>query len=374
MINKKIKVLHATVSSTMGGRTRYIFGLWESIDKSRFQFDFATFSKSVDYKITDGENCFKMHYLPCYPSEDQERFAKEWNRILDEDYDIVHLHTGFWNGYQMEELTAKRGSTKIIIHSHNTGIGKYMNEHDALNAVNEHYRMRESIDLSMADDFWACSYAAKKWLFGERITDQNAFVTYPTIDEKRFTFNEEVREKSRDCLCAQDSYIIGTVGRLVPQKNQLFLLRLMPGLLKLNSKICLMIVGGGQLKDELEKEAEELGISDSIIWTGECKDPREYYQAMDLFVLPSLYEGFPKVVLEALAVGLTCICADTITEEIEIDENVMRISLEYDEWENAIARCMNDKNDRRCRLDARFSSLNEIGRIEERYLGLVLGN
>lgn len=374
MKKSKIKVLQFSIAKSMGGRTRYILDIWKWIDHDKFQFDFVTFAKEIQIeKELISQGCI-VHHLPCYPQENEKVFIEAWNKILDFEYDIVHLNTSYWEGFLLEEYAYRKGVKKIIVHSHNTGIGKQLSDEEYERIVNKHYTLREVLDFDKITDFWACSEAAKDWLYGQRVNSKKIFLTYPAIDSKLFKFNNDKRDICRKKLGITDEFLIGTVGRLVYQKNHKFLLSAFSTAFKNRSDTKLIIVGNGGLNEELKNLASVLGIESQCLFVDRCEDIVPYYQAMDLFVLPSLYEGFPKVVVEAAAAGLKCICSDQITEEIEFCNMIQRMPLIEQMWSDILKkyRDMEIQGDREKAVEsvksAGFDIKIEIKRIQRRYL------
>ena len=135
---------------------------------------------------------------------------------------------------------------------------------------------------------------------------------------------------------SEDMLLVGHVGRFVLQKNHIFLLEAFKDVLAERENVVLILVGVGELKSQIEEIVEKNGLSRNVKFLGERSDVNELFQAMDIFVLPSLYEGLPFVGVEAQASGLKCLFADTITREADITGNVEFLPLEKDEWKNKI--------------------------------------
>ena len=141
---------------------------WKFIDKERFQFDFATRSKSLDFADELIREGCKIHYLSCSSEEDEDQFIKEINKILDEGYDAIHLHTSFWKGYLVEKIAMERKCPIVIIHSHSTMID-ILDEKKREEYIKIHNYYRENLPLEYGTHFCACSKLAADWLFGEQI-------------------------------------------------------------------------------------------------------------------------------------------------------------------------------------------------------------
>ena len=150
----------------------------------------------------------------------------------------------------------------------------------------------------------------------------------------------------------------GWIGRYVPQKNPLLLIRLLKVILEKGCKAKLLMVGSGHLEKEVNAEIDRLGVGAHVIQIGATEEIRPYYRAMDLFILPSLYEGLPVVGIEAQAMGLPCIFSSEITDEVAINDNVTFLSLDtpLDEWADRVISiagnfCLDDKNMRSSKSD-----------------------
>jgi hypothetical protein len=119
---RKIKILQFPIANSNGGITHYAMENWKWMDKERFQCDFATMSKKLDFAdevLATGSN---IYYISCYAEENREQFIKEFNEILDNGYDVVHLHTKQWKSFLVEELCRQHRVSKVIVHSHSSEI------------------------------------------------------------------------------------------------------------------------------------------------------------------------------------------------------------------------------------------------------------
>jgi len=148
------------------------------------------------------------------------------------------------------------------------------------------------------------------------------------IDTERFDFNEVSRSKIRGELNLGNNFVIGQVGRLVPVKNHIFTIELFAEILKKCDECRLLIVGDGPLEGEIREKAKELNVSDKVVFTGNVRNPEEYFSAMDTLLLPSLFEGFPLTVVEGICSGLHCFVSDKIPGEVKISNLVEFISLD----------------------------------------------
>lgn len=344
---QKIKILQFPVAASKGGVTQYVLNLWRHINHEKFQFDFVTFSNSLDFEnelIKEGCNVFHFKH---YPEEDEEGFKENFGKILAKGYDVIEIHTSYWKNNIVEKLAYQYGIKKIIIHSHTTWISDTLSREQTVKAFERHQMYKQKLYETPATDYWACSDRARDWLFGEFIPREKVKIIKNTIETSAFDYDSTIRKKLRKQFKFGSRYVIGFVGRLEKVKNTEFLFEVFKIIHETHSGVSLMIVGDGSLKDSLKLLAISYGISDDIVFTGRVDNVNEYLQAMDIFVLPSLFEGFPISVIEADCAGLKCLCSDNITSEIQINDRVSRISLnEKAMWVYEIEKEMNIKCER----------------------------
>jgi len=186
---KKIKVLHFTIANSGGGITKYALRIWNHINKDEFQCDYATMSKKLDFAGELEEQGCKIHYISTYSEVDSAKFEAEIDRILDEGYDVLHLHTGWWRGFNIENIAKKKKVPKVIVNAHNTEIhipiGMTRDEARQL-----HYSWQRRVTPDIATDFWACAQNAANWLFGDNIPDELIKIINSKIEN-----NTEVNSK-----------------------------------------------------------------------------------------------------------------------------------------------------------------------------------
>ena len=188
---------------------------------------------------------------------------------------------------------------------------------------------------SVATDLWACSKGAGEWLYGKN--NNRVVIIKNAIDIERFAFNLAHRNKIRQQYKITDEFVIGHSGRLSHQKNHKFLLQIFNEILKINSKSRLLLVGDGELREELINLANDLAIQEKIIFAGNKKNVNEYYSAMDVFVLPSFFEGLSVSLLEAQCNGLHCICSDILSEESNVTGiDKLNLKLPPERWAQVI--------------------------------------
>lgn len=332
-----INILQFPITNKQGGITNYVLTNWRYIDRTRFHFDFATMSKSLDYADSLLEDS-SIYYIDHYAEDNHSSFTEQFDRILrDGQYDIVHLHTSFWKSFDLEK-SAKKNGVKVIIHAHNTAVRKDSDE-SYHNAIEIHNKLRDEIDRNLADAFLACSKNAAEFLYGGKVCKADVKIMRNAIELDRFCFDSIVREKQRKCLgYTEDDIVLGCVGRLEWQKNQEFLIELISLLVKKNRYYKLLFVGDGNRDQYYRKLANDNCVCEYVKFIGFRSDVDEIYNAIDIFVQPSRYEGFPITAIEAQANGVFCIESDTITDEICLSDRIIRLPLDSGIWSDYIRK------------------------------------
>lgn len=363
---KKIRILQFTIASTKGGKTRYSLRNWEFIDKEKFQIDFITFSKKLDFEpaLID-EGCHVWH-ISCYPEEDKEAFIREFDHILDQGYDVIHINTSYWKDTIVEERAKAKGIKKIIIHAHNTGCGTSLSKDEETAARKKHYEIRENLTEDIATDYWACSERAAEWLYGNKIRNSFIKIVKVAIDTAVFSYNIDIRNKTRRELEIEDKFVIGNIGRFAYQKNHSFLLTMFEEILEIIPEAILILIGKGELKEEIEEKIKIKNFQEKVKIFETVADAGEILQAMDIFVLPSLFEGFPAVLVEAQTAGLPCIISDKVTREAQITSLANYEPLDVDEWVNKIKDIYTKRTSRKSmHLEVEAAGYGIQGQIKE---------
>lgn len=367
----KIRVLQFTVAATKGGRTLYVLNNWKNINKEKFQFDFITFSKNLDFEQDlINEGCHIWH-MSCYPEEDREQFINEFDHVLDNGYDVIHIHTSYWKDTIVEERAKAKGVKKIIIHAHNMGAGIALTKSEEEDIRKRHCEIRSRLTEDMATDYWGCSSEAAEWLYGNRIEKSKITLMNTAIDTERFAYDSVIRDKIRRELGLEKSFVIGNVGRFAYQKNHEFLVEVFYEIKKRIPEAILLLRGEGELQESIENRIEQLKLQKSVKIIGRTDDLGGIFSAMDVFLLPSLYEGFPAALVEAQTSGLPCIVSDSVSKETKITPLVCYRSLLVSQWVKAtedIYRKIKERKSMHLEMKAAGYDLqDQIRKIEKAY-------
>lgn len=223
------------------------------------------------------------------------------DRIREGRYDAVHVHGNSGTMFFDVHAAKRAGAPVRIAHCHSSSC-KYVLAHRLLKG-----RLCREMTVGVA-----CSDAAEAWLFSGR----DGVVWLPNgIEPEPFRFSPAVRSETRAALGLSGCFVVGHVGHFEREKNHAFLLKAFSHLAAERADARLLLVGDGSLRPEIESAAASLGLSGRVVFTGRRADTAALYQAMDVFAMPSLYEGLPVTLIEAQAAGLPCIASDRITRQ-----------------------------------------------------------
>lgn len=287
-------------------------------------------------------------YLPDRQKHPIKYFFALKKTLKKGKYDIVHVH-GSSSLLCLDLLAAKFAKVPVrIAHSHNT----------TCNNKRLNNMLYPLFKCSYTDAF-ACGEDAGKWLF----RDKPFTVIHNGQDFSDFHFDEKLRSKKRDEYNLSGKVVIGNVGNFNTQKNHKFLIEVFAELHKKSPDTVLYLMGYGGLRNEVEQLVADKGLKDCVIFAGGVNDVAERLQAMDLMILPSLYEGLPTVVTEWQAEGLPCLISDVITRECAPTDLVefKAMSDGYSSWADKVLEMLHKKRDRKSDSQNAIAALKENG-------------
>lgn len=341
-----IRVLHITEMLQAAGIESFIMNTYRNINREEVQFDFLVTRDTEEYydkEIAElgGKKLvidFMEHKSTFLRVLKETRALK---KILDESsYDIIHVHSG--TPLRIFYLAAaKRAGVKTrIYHSHSA---KVMGPHKLLRVKRMIFWLLKQFFPKYATDFFACSELAGQWMFPKRI-QKKVQIVHNGIDTERFRFNDEIRLDYRKKLNLINNYVIGHIGRFNDQKNHSFLLDIFKEVAERNEDARLILIGEGELEEQIKSKIRKLHLEQKVQMLGVRRDVAQIMQAMDVFVLPSNYEGLPVVGIEAQASGNLCLLSDQVTPETVITPNAKLLSIgNTDVWVKAIEEARNFK-------------------------------
>lgn len=296
------KILQIVGSLKMGGLETVAVNCMRYADAAKFHFDFLVYTE--DGELEEEVKKYGCHIIyMTSPKKGYINFYKKFKKVLNVygPYDIVHSHTYFNSAIPI--MAAKKKSVPYCIaHAHSVK----RSDDDCLKKRIVYSIMRKILNY-YTDKFCACSEEAGIWVFGNRGFKQKGIIIPNMIDIDKFAFSKKFRRCIRDQLnISEDEFVIGCVGRLSTAKNYYFLLNIFKAYIDETNSV-LIIVGDGDLRDNIMQYAAKLNILENVHFMGQQKDIPQLLSAMDVFVLASKHEGLGIVLIEAMANGLRCI-------------------------------------------------------------------
>ncbi|XJZ58640.1 glycosyltransferase family 1 protein [Lactobacillus delbrueckii subsp. bulgaricus] len=331
-----IRVLQVVNDMHRAGLETMLMNYYRNIDRDQIQFDFLThrpYKSDYDDEVISLGG--KVYYAPRLYPQNYPAYFKWMKQFFVEhpEYRIVHSHIDSMS-YLPLRAAKKAGIPHRIAHSHNTSIDK-----DFKYPLKQLFRFELP---HVANHYLACGQDAGKFMYGNR-----HFIVIPNaVEADKFYFNERVRKMKRSALGLEDDqFVVGHVGRLSYQKNHKFILQIFNALSKMDSKAVLLLVGTGEKEEEIRSQIKEFGLENKVMMLGNREDVSELYQAMDVFILPSLFEGIPVVGVESQFAGLPVFFSDKVPTEVKFSSKCQFLSLDAtpNEWANTILKAKSTK-------------------------------
>lgn len=335
---KKIKVLMLVPNLFVAnGVASFVMNYLRNLNHDEVQVDIVSYKEgdSVYYAEVEAAGG-KMFFLPGIKNLPEH--VKVCNKILsDGRYDIIHDNT-LHISIPMMWCAKKAGVPVRILHSHNSKMGE---------TPAKAFRNRFFLPVlrSLATNYAACSQLAGRAMF----EDQEFTVIPNVIQTEKYRFDPTMRKSVQQKMNATDKFVVGTVGRLAEQKNPFFAIDVFKCLLKNVPNAEYWWVGSGPLEKSVQDYVNQKGLSENVRLLGSRDDVTSLYQGMDVFFLPSLFEGLSIVTVEAQAMGLPCVVSDVIPPEAEYTELLKRCSLQdsIEAWVEKIRNTQIKKTERK---------------------------
>lgn len=366
-MNQPIRVAQILASMTGYGTESRTMDYYRYLDRSRIQFDFIAHDDSTRIPYEEIEELGgHVFTIPSY-----QHLGKYLNALTDllrqNQYQIAHSHISTMSMFPLYAAW-KAGVPVRIVHNHSTAAkGEWKK-----NVIK--YALRP-FGRAFATDYAAVSYDSAVWLFGRRFVErEEVAIVNPAVRQELYRYDEAVRIQVRRELNIGDKFVVGHVGRFCYQKNHEFLIDVFQAIRKRRTDALLLLVGDGDTKDAVEKKVKKLGLSGSVLMPGNRSDAGRLYQAMDVFVLPSRYEGLPAASVEAQLAGLKVVASARITRDAKIrkDMTFLELSAGAEKWAEEALRV--NTGPRACTGDfSAFDVSCQAKRLEQFYLSRFEG-
>lgn len=331
---KKKKILHVIATLNHGGAENVAVNFFRLVNKEKYTCDYLIYvNDKRDYE-DEIKRLGGNVYCITNPHTNYFKWKKEFKEILKTQgpYDIVHSHNLFHSG-DVLKVSKKMGVKMRIAHSHTTASSVNI---PFIKKIYDSVK-RKKIEKN-ATDFVACGQEAGNYLFGSKLFQEKGIIINNDIDLNKFKYDNDIRNEIRKELNIENNFVLLNVGRLLPVKNQIFLIELMKYIKCQNENIKLIIVGDGPMKDELDNKIKEYSLENNVILLGNRSDVNCILNAADMFIMPSLFEGLPLAIIEAQGNGLHVLASNTISKECNITGFVDFLSLddEIEIWANYV--------------------------------------
>ena len=365
-----LRILQIVPNMHAAGLETLIMNLYRNIDRTKVQFDFLVhYEKKCFYDDeieAMGGHIYRMSFR-----EDGNliKYINDLNKFFkNHKYHIIHGHMASTACIYMK-IAKKYGVPVRILHSHNTSTEKN------LKGFIKHQMLK--LSTIYANKYFACGEMAGKFLYANKKFE----IIHNAIDLNKFKKDNNIRDKARNKYDLTNNFVIGHIGRFNSQKNHKFLIELFEQFHKINHMSKLVLVGEGELEEQIKNDVKQKKLSDHVIFLGVLKDTNEIYNMIDIFLLPSLFEGLPVVGIESQAVGCRTLMSDKITREVKLTRYVEYLPIDKKEsiqkWCEKLteyANIINEENEEdtyKELTEGGYNIINEASRLENMYKELL---
>lgn len=315
MSNEPIRILHVLTAMNRAGAETMLMNLYRDFDRTKIQFDFAvTTTKHCDYDDEIESLGGHIIHYPLYTGKNHFAYKKWWREFFcnHPEYRIVHGHIGSTAAIYLK--IAKKYGCFTIAHSHSTsggfGLRKLL------------YKIYSFPTRYIADFCVGCSTEALVSRYGRKMAKLDKSRILPNgvdVDKYRYDpiINAEVR---KELGISEGQIVVGTVGRLYQPKNPYFIIDILIELKKYCRDYVFLWVGTGELKDEIFALIKDNNLQDNVLLLGVRSDVPRILQALNVFILPSIYEGLPVIGVEVQSAGIPMLCSDKVSPEVGLSK------------------------------------------------------
>jgi len=311
-------------STGIGGAEIFALNVVRFINHDKYHIDFvvSSFAQGISIEAECRSYGCNFFQLPRFKIYNYAKYVESWDEFLrGHHYNIVYAHTT--NSASIYLKIAKKYGMKTIAHSHSSGYrGNFLEQ-----MVKKYFASKVG---KYADYWFACSELAAERLYGNDYMKYHYYYNIPNaINTEKYLFNEDIRRKIR-CKHHIDetTFVCGHVGSFTVPKNHKFLIDIFELVLKKNINSKLLCCGDGPTLQSIKDYAKIKGLLNYIVFAGVVNNVNEYMMAMDTFIFPSIFEGFPISILEAESTGLNIVMSDVISKDVDITELVHRCKLD----------------------------------------------
>ncbi len=323
-----------------GGQESFVIQVLEHMDHDQFRVDMLTpyYCDNTLYRemVESLGGQIYSFGLEFEPGKSRFNIGDKLDAFLRKhDYDVVHVHSGSISVLAITaKYAARHGVPDIIVHSHCAAEKKTLR-----------YRLTKAwfyqTMMRSPTHYCACSRVAGEWKYPKSIVERQMVILKNGVDPEKYAYDPDRRSRIRTELAIpDDAFVLGHVGRFSYQKNHAFLVEIFASVLQKRGDTYLILIGDGETRADVERQVKSLGIEDKVRFCGRVDNVQDYLQAMDVFVLPSRYEGLPLVGVEAQAAGLPVVTSTNVSEELAITDLTTFLPLDApkDAWADEVVK------------------------------------
>lgn len=307
-----IRILQIVPNMHSAGIENWLMNIYRNIDRDKVQFDFLVhYEKRFDFDDEIESLGGRIYRMSLREDNNLFKYISDLNKFFSKhnEYKVIHAHMPSL-AYLYLGIAKKYNVKHRILHSHNAFCSKNVKGYLKM--------ILSKIAKYNATKLLACSHKAGIFQYGK----SEFTVINNAIDIDKFSYNYDIRNQVRKELNIEDKFVIGHIGRFNVQKNHVFIINILNKIKREKNNIHLILVGTGELKEEIERLVYKLGLCENVTFLGVRNDTYKLYQAFDLFILPSLHEGLPVVGVEAQAAGLPILFSEEVTKEVKLTDEV----------------------------------------------------
>lgn len=359
---KKIRVLHI-ISGYGGGISSHIRNIARAIDVTKISFDvigFTDYSDEFNAEIAQTGGHTFTFLKP--KKAGFKKFYQHAVKTIKENgpYDVILCHTSGYYALVFKAMAKQVGTKRFVVHAHKT-------QYDKMDGIVDKVRVKvdQAISRLTADQMTSCSSEASGFVFGDSPVEADKVIHIPnSIPPEKYMLSlseEEIIQMKKDNDVPLDRIVIGNMGRFNLQKNHAFMVELITYMKSKGMAFTWVFIGAGELEEQIKQQISERNLDDCVRFLGRREDGNRLYQMMDVFVLPSFYEGLPTVIVETQAAGIQAVIADTITPEVDLHLGMVTYLSLQDDLSIWATEIMNAANKDVPTLAERRAMIDEFG-------------
>lgn len=346
-MNEPIRVVQIMGKLWAGGVEMVVFNYYRAIDKTKVQFDFYY---DADSTVEPAQELVDMgaRFIKLPPYQKLSSYLKTLEKYLRKNkYDIIHSHINTLNVFPL--YVAWKCNIPIrIAHNHSVPGGESIKR----TGLKYFFRLFSKV---FSNEYFACSEKAGRWMFGNKNYEIGKVkIMKNAVNFDRFNPPEKLLKTMKKSLGINDKLVIGHVGRFTFAKNHKFLINIFKNISKIRNDAVLMLVGDGEMHDQIYQWVEEAELKDKVIFVGQVNNPELYYRLADVMVIPSVFEGLSLATIESQIAGVPTVVSSAVPEDAVISNGCVRLKLKSNEWVKTIL----EQSKKKVVLDERSLSYN----------------